>query len=353
MSDGWLVQLREHGVLAVGKALGLQETRRGSLSPCPSCGRKTRSSHDHRGPIGIRRDNAGWACHRCEAKGDPITLAAWIVEGHPKPISWKRIWLECSDAGLCESPNSSLKLLTDKRRLTYHKRRLPQPTPYVPRYPSAEDVQTLWERCISVTRDIEVAAWLAGRSLDPETIARLDLVRSLPSSPVQLPNWARMGQYSWAQSSHRIIVRFWNAFGNPVTLHARATRGSTKPKGISPRGFDIQGAVMANRHGWELLCSGETKRQVLIAEGVPDWLVWSTWAQRTNSTAPAVLGVISGSWTDELARRIPDQARVLIRTHPDKAGDKYADKITASLVSRCTVLRRVSTTGSKGNQNGR
>lgn len=342
MSDEWLAQLREQGVLAVGKALGLQEIRRGSLSPCPSCGRTKRGKHDHRGPIGVRRDDAGWVCHRCEARGDPITLAAWLVEGRPKPVNWRRIWAECCSAGLCDSPVSSKPRRQNRTRL------LPKSKTYAPRYPSAKDVLALWERCTSVTRDIEVAAWLARRSLDPETIARLDLIRSLPASHAQLPNWARMGKRSWAQSSHRIIVRFWNAHGELATLHARATRADIKPKGISPRGFDIQGTIMADRHGWELLRSGSTDRHVLIAEGVPDWLVWSTWAQRTGSTAPAVLGVISGSWTDELSMRFPDRAKVLIRTHSDKAGDKYAEKIAASLVSRCTVLRRASASG-KGN----
>lgn len=351
MSDGWLVQLRDRGVLAVGKALGLQEIRRWSLSPCPSCGRTKRGSHDHRGPIGIRRDNAGWVCHRCEASGDPITLAAWVVEGQPKPFSWRRIWIECCDAGLCDGPYPSPRPQGHTLQRKPISRLLPKPTPYVPRYPPASEIRKLWERCVPVTRDIEVAAWLAGRCLDPEAIAYLDLVRCLPMSSVQLPSWARMGLYSWAQSSHRIIVRFWNAHGDPVTLHARATKGDAKPKGISPRGFDIQGTVMADRQGWELLRSASTERQVLIAEGVPDWLVWSTWAQRKGSTAPAVLGVISGSWTDDIAKRIPDRTRVLVRTHPDKAGHKYADKITASLISRCKVLRRAPA-DDKGNQDG-
>ncbi|MCG8421346.1 MAG: hypothetical protein MJE77_25795 [Proteobacteria bacterium] len=108
---------------------------------------------------------------------------------------------------------------------------------------------------------------------------------------------------------------------------------------------------MADRNGWELLRSGTTERNVIIAEGVPDWLVWSLWAERAGPQAPAVLGVLSGSWTDELAARIPNQTRVLIRTHDDKAGHKYADKIAASLVDRCIVLRRISRLESKGNQN--
>lgn len=219
-------------------------------------------------------------------------------------------------------------------------------------HPPQEEVRTLWEGCKAVTTDPEVTGWLAGRGLDPKDIARLDLARALPASSDQLPGWAWMGRRSWAGSCHRVIVRFWNPQLELATLHARAIREHAKPKGISPRGFEIQGTVMANRIALELLRSGSTTRRLLIAEGVPDWLTWSIWAARSGSTAPAVLGVISGSWTEQVAMRVPSNTRVLIRTHDDKAGHKYADKIAASLIKRCTVLRRVSTACSRNDESG-
>lgn len=342
MSDGWLDQVRERGVLAVGKALGLQETRRGSLAPCPSCGRETRSSHDRRGPIGVRRDNEGWVCHRCDARGDPVTLAAWVLAGTAQPVDWKRIWVECADAGICNGPEPRHGSTTPRKRPRMFRSPRIVSAPYVPRYPGNAEAHRFWEQCRPVIEDADVASWLAGRGFAPEVITRLDLVRALPTRSDSLPDWAQMGRNSWAQSSHRVIARFWNAQGDLATVHARATRSDAKPKGLSPRGFDIQGTVLANRSGVELLRSGTTDRRVLIAEGVPDWLVWSCWAEQAGSKAPAVLGVISGSWTDDLAARIPDQTRVLIRTHDDKAGHKYADKIAASLLRRCIVLRRVA-----------
>jgi DNA primase len=49
---------------------------------------------------------------------------------------------------------------------------------------------------------------------------------------------------------------------------------------------------------------------------------WADWC---------VLGIVSGSWTDELAQRVPAGTRVLIRTDADAAGDKYARRIAETL----------------------
>jgi hypothetical protein len=58
-----------------------------------------------------------------------------------------------------------------------------------------------------------------------------------------------------------------------------------------------------------------------------------------NELAPAVLGIVNGSWTEEIAARIPDGTRVVVRTHSDGAGDDYAAKIVHSLSARCSLSR--------------
>jgi hypothetical protein len=87
------------------------------------------------------------------------------------------------------------------------------------------------------------------------------------------------------------------------------------------------------------------KTRVLIAEGVPDFLTWASWFGDTAEDAPAVLGIVAGSWTPEIANRIPNDAEVFIRTHPDSAGSEYAEKIIASLMGRCRLLAREETAG--------
>jgi hypothetical protein len=104
----------------------------------------------------------------------------------------------------------------------------------------------------------------------------------------------------------------------------------------------VKGAVMADPLG-RLLLAGDpvewwTNRTVIVNEGEPDWLTVSTFYS-DGEDAPAVLGVVSGSWTPEIGARIPSGCRVVIRTHLDKAGDRYADEIRASLAGRCDVRR--------------
>jgi hypothetical protein len=47
---------------------------------------------------------------------------------------------------------------------------------------------------------------------------------------------------------------------------------------------------------------------------------------------PAIFGITSGSWSDELAARIPSGTRIIVRTHHDQAGpvgldvDRSADQ---------------------------
>jgi ABC-type ATPase involved in cell division len=49
--------------------------------------------------------------------------------------------------------------------------------------------------------------------------------------------------------------------------------------------------------------------------------------------------VISGSWNQAIADRIPDGSTVVIATHDDDAGDRYENKIIETLTGRVTLLR--------------
>jgi len=80
--------------------------------------------------------------------------------------------------------------------------------------------------------------------------------------------------------------------------------------------------------------------RIVIVEGEPDFLTWSNKPSDADEYAPAVIGVASGSWTINIANRIPAEATVVVRTHHDEAGDKYAAKIHETLVGRVADLRR-------------
>lgn len=202
----------------------------------------------------------------------------------------------------------------------------------------------VWDLSRPVTHDDEVASWLIARGLDPVAVELWDLCRALPRD-AQLPRWAwtREGG-TWGHSGHRLLVRARNAAGTCIALRARAVRVGAKPaKSLAPSGAKAAGLVLACPLAVQVLAgrapSWWVSPSFVIAEGEPDFLTWAARQSDTCEQGPAVLGVESGSWTQEIADRIPDGARVVIRTHADKAGEDYAQRIGLTLAGRCEVLR--------------
>ena len=80
---------------------------------------------------------------------------------------------------------------------------------------------------------------------------------------------------------------------------------------------------------------------VLVCEGETDFLAAVTaWGDGPGlETAPAVIGIVSGAWTVDLAGRVPNGCTVTIATDPDPTGDGYAAKIAATLAARCKLRR--------------
>lgn len=206
------------------------------------------------------------------------------------------------------------------------------------------EVETVWASAVPVIDDVEASHWLRGRGLDPLDVAERDLARVLPKG-ASLPPWASFGR-PWTVTSHRLIVPLCDEIGRRVTLHARAL-APRDPKGrdkaASPSGYEVRGALMADEGALALLRGAPCTTWsgvVIVAEGVPDWLTWSTHFSEASDVTPAVFGVLAGSWQQAIADRIPSGARVLVRAHDDRAGHKYAAVIVATLARRCVVRTR-------------
>lgn len=227
----------------------------------------------------------------------------------------------------------------------------PEPEPELAslcEYPPALDVLDLWlTGSVDVTADATCSAWLRDkRALCPETIADRGLCRFITENASQ-PAWARFGGQSWLNAGYRVLVPFYDAGGLLQALRAGTTSAEAKVKRVSPFGYSTKGLVMADSLGLEMLKTGkrpgwwqaEAAFRVVIAEGEPDFLTWATRSSDADELAPAVLGVIQGSWTGELAARIPSGSKVIVRTDPDPAGDKYAETINRTLAGRCEVRR--------------
>ena len=353
-ASSWMDDLKAlGGVAPVAQSLGFR-VERGSIAPCPKCGadRRGYSTPDPRGPIGLRSDGQGWACHRCGARGDAVAFAAFVATGSAPPADWRPVRELVERAGLLLARTADAPAR-------------PGPRVSPPSWladmtrPPENEVHAVWAKARPVTEDAEVVAWLNSRRLDGKRIADLDLARAVPSG-IPLPAWASCKGSIWSRTLYRLVVPMWSAIGRLESLHARAIRPA-QPKSVSPAPvrrtdgalvrFRIRGLAMADALAihmlrgdagdeWGELRDGARVRRVIVAEGLPDFL---SWAQRGGRReAPAVLAIISGSWNEDLAARIPDGARVIVRTHrgDDKGtGDKYAERVRATLAGRCTVLR--------------
>ena len=131
-------------------------------------------------------------------------------------------------------------------------------------------------------------------------------------------------------------------------------RSATSPeipagkKALNPSGYGYAGLVMADPVGVSLLRGQPEKTwdgRIVVVEGEPDFWTWSCHPGRLEKNPTwAVLGVVSGSWSESLAERIPSEARVILRTHHDEPGEKYAERIRLTLQDRCSVLRSLPPT---------
>jgi hypothetical protein len=196
-------------------------------------------------------------------------------------------------------------------------------------YPDATEVSDLWDTSKPVSADPESSAHFAARGL---TAGVDDLVRAIQGKQ---PMWARYRGVLWLLQGYRAIVRAWDATGELRSVRAWRVNDSDGPKRLPPSCCRASGLVLANEPALQMLRTRALPaRPVIVAEGEPDWVTLSV----CYPMSP-VLGVYSGSWTSELAARIPLGSDLVVRTHKDDAGDRYAAEIMASVKGRAVAWR--------------
>lgn len=259
-------------------------------------------------------------CHACQFTGDALTLIAKVY-GLDLAHGFKEVLMigaELSGDTRLRDEISDGKPRPDRIPLPEPRKETPADWP--------KGASDFWEWCLRVDRDQESCRMLESRGFDVDRIAALNLARVVPGSG-NLPRWARFGQRDWRATGHRLIIRAFDAAGELRSVRAWRVREGDSPKRLPPAGCRSAGLVLADRAGWRLM-RGECAPFVLfVVEGEPDWLAASL-------AAPGgfgVWGVGSGSWTDEHATVAQGVRRVVVGTHPDDAGDRYAKLVTDSV----------------------
>lgn len=331
MSDGDVLAIRRQlvDVRALCAALGLLEgyrpgrVHRGLLVRCPAHREQTPSCSVTLGPDGTVRVR----CFGCDFSGDALTLIA-AVHGLDVRADFPAVLGEAARLAGVE--------LASERGSSFSR-----PAPYQPpAYPDGGEVEALWSSAVSVELDPGARAYLEGRAIDPGMVELYDLARVLPPGS-WAPGWARCWGRSWSQS-HRLILPVVDHTGAVRSLRAWRLPSDEAPEGApkrtAPAGKALAGLVLACPVARRVLMTGALPPwgalDVIISEGEPDFLTWAAGASDADETPRAGLGVVAGAWGAALAARIPDGARVAIRTDPDAAGDRYAADIRASLAGR-------------------
>ncbi len=329
--------LRNLNVLEIAVRLGLKTSLRGSssrgwISPCPACGRERRNGStagERRGAIGVTADGHGWRCFPCAASGDALDLVSFQLGGkrfRDLEKSMQRQVFEWFGRDLA---------------FTSPRTREPSPPPSPPVYPPEADVETFWDESAPVTDVLSVRRYLTSRGIDAEAVAERDLARAIRPDR-RVPNWARTEGLPWTSTLHLLLLPMFDARGEHRSFAARAV-GEARPKSVSPRLYNRAGLVFADEWARQLLsggrCVSADSTRIVIAEGDVDYLLWATSTSDADESCPATLGIVSGSWTQELANRIPPVTAV-IATDSDDAGDRYASRIAESLMSSAVKLER-------------
>lgn len=315
---------------ALCSALGLVDgykpgrVARGLLIRCPVHRERTPSCSVTAGPDGTLRVR----CFACDFTGDALHL---IAAAHRLDVRAD------FPAVLGEAARLAGVELGSERRAGSRPEAPYQP----PSYPDAGEVEALWSAAVSIELDGDARGYLEGRGIDPGAVELYDLARVLlPSS--WAPSWARCRGRSWS-SSHRLILPVVDHAGEVRSLRAwrlpsADLEADDLPKRTAPAGKALAGLVLACPIARRMLATGKLppwgSLEVIITEGEPDFLAWASGVSDADETPPAVLGVVAGAWGESLATRIPDGARVVILTHQDASGDRYAATIRASLAGR-------------------
>lgn len=316
------------GLLA-GKGTWVRQHGGGVTVRCPFHTEKSPSCSVTRGPDGTIRVR----CFGCGVGADVLSLIA-AVRGLSTKTNFRDVLLKAAElAGEWTIADEIRGGVARAERPAVAAPRIDE-LPEVRDYPPHQDIDGVWGLSRPTVGDAQVSAWLVSRGLDPELVDTDDLARALPLS-AYTPRWASYHGQPWTATGHRLIVPMVDARGEVRSLRAGRVVDGDSPKRLPPGGHKATGLVMVDAFGRAMLGGTFRPDRVIVVEGEPDFL---TWATRPRGTS-AVIGIVSGSWTRELVARLPLGCDLIVRTDPDRAGDKYAADAWRLARRQCHIRR--------------
>ncbi len=239
---------------------------------------------------------------------------------------------------------------------------------FTPREPAAVEyvdstlVEALWNATVPAVMDDDVFDWLQLRGINPRELEWQRLARVLPNNAAKklpeellesvaalIPSAKVDDRWDKAtRHGYRLAVPQYDCEGNMRNLRLRRPNIKRDPLGnasllktkkstlkeLSLKGASVKGTVLANGLGVEMLKQrgNVDLDQVVIVEGVPDYLVASLEPFEGRRAVLAITG--PGCWSMDIAMRIPFGVPVELAVHNDRAGAKYAKEILATLAGR-------------------
>jgi hypothetical protein len=311
--------------IKVCRALQLEEGSKrqsaGISVRCPVHDDSDPSCSVTRGPDGTLRAK----CFSCGWAGDVLALVAAVYSLDVRR-AFREVLLVAAELGGLHDLATELRgngARAPERPLP------PEPEKEPSRdYPPQAEIESTWRDAVSVDRIGPCQEALAKRALYPGA----ELARALTGS--QSPWWARYRGQTWHVTGHLILLPAYTPDLAMRSLRAwQIAKDYDGPKRLPPAGYRATELCLANSAALAALEAGGPCSLVIV-EGEPDTL-----AATQRWPGHPVLGVISGSWTQAWADRVPLCSEVTIHTHHDEAGDRYAAAIKATLARRAIVRR--------------
>jgi Toprim-like len=362
----WIEVVKGMHLLDLAQRRGMHTQRPAGSSPgailgCSSCGSTTRHTEtkDRRGAIGLTANGKGWRCHQCQAGGDGIDLIAYELCGAR--------YRDLGDDQRADVRGACVDMAGGARVSAPGRPRSPRhSTPSIgpsivsgdqstANYLDDVSIRTFEANLREVVDAPSTAAYLASRHINAAAVAFIGLAHALPTGgpgSASMPQWAHFGRSSWRKHGYHLILPLKDAAGLTRSFIARNVLGDKRgriggahiPKSVPPRGHARAGLVLACPLATRILETGckpawwpdATPLRVVVTEGEMDFLAWAT----ASDGAAAVLGIVSGSWSAEVAARIPDGVTLVIATDSDDEGEVYCSKILKSMEGRSLSIER-------------